>query len=100
MRVRERLKTEIIFFLIFILHSDQFKPKSYLKLNKKYAFSEGEQFPLKSLCFKTMLFMYIINVKLCDVVVEYTTDCRRLVDPSHKCRVSGGHPGNPDDLDS
>ena len=36
MRVRE----------IFILHSDQFKPKSYLKLIKKYVFSEGEQFPL------------------------------------------------------
>ena len=28
------------------MHSDQFKPKSYLKLNKKYVFSEGEQFPL------------------------------------------------------
>ena len=27
--------------------SDQFKPKSYLKLNKKYVFSEGEQFPLR-----------------------------------------------------
>ena len=29
------------------MHSDQFKPKSYLKLNKKYVFSEGEQFPLR-----------------------------------------------------
>ena len=29
------------------LHSDQFKPKSYLKLIKKYIFSEGEQFPLR-----------------------------------------------------
>ena len=28
------------------MDSDQFKPKSYLKLNKKYVFSEGEQFPL------------------------------------------------------
>ena len=28
------------------MHSDQFKPKSYLKLIKKYIFSEGEQFPL------------------------------------------------------
>ena len=28
------------------MHSDQFKRKSYLKLNKKYVFSEGEQFPL------------------------------------------------------
>ena len=28
------------------MHSDQLKPKSYLKLNKKYEFSEGEQFPL------------------------------------------------------
>ena len=28
------------------MRSDQFKPKSYLKLNKKYVFSEGEQFPL------------------------------------------------------
>ena len=28
------------------MHSDQFKPKSYLKLNKKYVFSEGEQLPL------------------------------------------------------
>ena len=25
------------------MHSDQFKPKSYLKLNKKYVFFEGEQ---------------------------------------------------------
>ena len=32
--------------MVFILHSDQFKPKSYLKLIKKYIFSEGEQFPL------------------------------------------------------
>ena len=32
---------------MFILHSYQFKPKSYLKLNKKYVFSEGEQFPLR-----------------------------------------------------
>ena len=29
------------------MHSDQFKPKSHLKLNKKYIFSEAEQFPLK-----------------------------------------------------
>ena len=28
------------------LHSDQFKPKSHLKLIKKNIFSEGEQFPL------------------------------------------------------
>ena len=28
------------------MHSDQFKPKTYFKLNKKYVFSEGEQFPL------------------------------------------------------
>ena len=34
---------------MFILHSDYIKPKSYLKLNKKYLFSEGEQFPLKVL---------------------------------------------------
>ena len=46
MRVRERLKTEIIFFLVNILQYDHFKPKSYLKLIKKYVFSEGEQFPL------------------------------------------------------
>ena len=33
---------------MFILHSDQFKPKSYLKLIKNaYLFSEGEQFPLR-----------------------------------------------------
>ena len=31
------------------MHSDQFKPKSYLKLIKKYVFSEGEQFPLTCL---------------------------------------------------
>ena len=31
---------------MFILYSDQFKPKCYLKLIKKYIFSEGEQFPL------------------------------------------------------
>ena len=31
---------------MFILHSHQFKPKSYLKFIKKYVFSEGEQFPL------------------------------------------------------
>ena len=30
------------------MHSDQFKPKSYLKLIKKYIVSEGEQFPLSS----------------------------------------------------
>ena len=34
-----------IFYEIFILQSDQFKPKSYLKLIKKYVFSEGQQFP-------------------------------------------------------
>ena len=28
------------------MHYDHFKPKSYLKLIKKYVFSEGEQFPL------------------------------------------------------
>ena len=28
------------------MHSDQFELKSYLKLNTKYVFSEGEQFPL------------------------------------------------------
>ena len=38
----------------FIFHSDQFKPKSYLKLIKKYMFSEGEQFPLSSI-FSTAL---------------------------------------------
>ena len=32
---------------MFILLSDQFRPKSYLKLIKKYIFSEGEQFPLR-----------------------------------------------------
>ena len=35
---------------MFILHSDQFKPKSYLNLIKRYIFSEGEQFPLKACC--------------------------------------------------
>ena len=29
------------------MHSDQFKPILYLKLIKKYIFSEGEQFPLR-----------------------------------------------------
>ena len=29
-----------------MLHSDHFKPNAYLKLIKKYVFSEGEQFPL------------------------------------------------------
>ena len=29
---------------MFILHSDQFEPKSYLKLIKQYIFSEGEVF--------------------------------------------------------
>ena len=29
------------------LHSDQLKPNSYLKLFKKYIFSEGEEFPLR-----------------------------------------------------
>ena len=33
---------------MFILHSDQFKPKSYLKRIKKTHISEGEQFPLKA----------------------------------------------------
>ena len=37
------------------MHSDQFKPKSYLKLNKKYVFSEVEQFPL------TLVFMRVIR---------------------------------------
>ena len=32
---------------MFILHSDQFKSKSYLKLIKKYIISECEQFLLK-----------------------------------------------------
>ena len=34
------------YWLISILHSDHFKRKSFLKLFKKYIFSEGEQFPL------------------------------------------------------
>ena len=44
-RVRERLKTRLKLFFskYLLLHSDQFKPKSYLKLIKKYIFSEGEQ---------------------------------------------------------
>ena len=49
MRVRERIKIEIKLFFskyFFVLHSDRFLPKSYLKLNKKYVFSEGEQFSL------------------------------------------------------
>ena len=33
--------------LIFILHFDQFKLKSYVKPIKKCIFSEGEQFVLK-----------------------------------------------------
>ena len=43
------LKLKIIFQFIFILNSDQFKPKSYLKLIKKYIFSDGKQFPLTPL---------------------------------------------------
>ena len=35
------------------MHSDQFKPKSYLKLNKKYVFSEGEEFLLRTSLTKT-----------------------------------------------
>ena len=31
---------------MFILQSDQLKPKALLKLIKKYIFSEGEQIPL------------------------------------------------------
>ena len=50
MRVRAILNTKIeFFFSIFFLHSDQFKPKSYLKLITKYIFSEGEQFPLSGI---------------------------------------------------
>ena len=30
------------------MHSDQFKPKSYLELINKWIFSEGEQFPLST----------------------------------------------------
>ena len=29
------------------MHSDQFKPKSYVKLIEKYVFSEGEQVSFK-----------------------------------------------------
>ena len=36
---------KLIFFNIYF-HSHQLKPKSYLKLMKKYIFSKGEQFPL------------------------------------------------------
>ena len=32
------------------MHSDQFKPKLYLKLIKKYIFSECDKFPLSPLC--------------------------------------------------
>ena len=45
-RVRAILKTKIFFFEIFILHSDQLKSHSYLKLIKNSYFPEGEQFPL------------------------------------------------------
>ena len=30
--------------------TNRVKPKSYLKLNKKYSFYEGEQFPLTTSC--------------------------------------------------
>ena len=48
MRVRVKLKTKKIIILLFVImmHSDQCKPKSHLKLNKIYIFSEVEQFPL------------------------------------------------------
>ena len=46
------------------MHSDQFKPKSYLKLNKKYVFSEGEQFPLSnSLCKSHAVFKNALTVE-------------------------------------
>ena len=37
------------------MHYDHFKPKSYLKLIKKYVFSEGEQFLLR-------IVSYILNI--------------------------------------
>ena len=44
-RVRVILKTKIKLFLVNVyLYSDQFKPKSYLKLIKKYIFSENERY--------------------------------------------------------
>ena len=33
------------FVFVIILQSDQFKPKTNLKMIKKYTFSVGEQFP-------------------------------------------------------
>ena len=45
----KKLKTKINSFLVNVyLRSDQFTSKAYLKLMKKYIFSEGEQFPLMS----------------------------------------------------
>ena len=51
------------------MHSDQFKPKSYLKLIKKYVFSEGEQFPLIALLRK----MGAWSVKFCMQPFEHLT---------------------------
>ena len=47
------------------MHSDQFKPKSYLKLIKKYVFSEGEQFPLTA--------FIIIPTHICYIIIGYVT---------------------------
>ena len=44
------------------MQSDQFKPKSYLKLiKKKYVFSEGEQFPLTKIEEKPMSLSMLLD---------------------------------------
>ena len=50
-RVRQRLKTKLKYFLfILILHPDQFKPKSYLKLIKKCIFPKVNPLTYTSVC--------------------------------------------------
>ena len=46
-RIREILKTKTkhTLYFVIILHSDQLKPKSHLKIINKYLFSESEQYP-------------------------------------------------------
>ena len=52
------------------MHSDQFKPKFYLKLIKKYIFSKGEQFPLTRLLRKVYIHPIRVSELRQDTVLQ------------------------------
>ena len=75
------------------MHSKQFKPKSYLKLIKKYIFSEGEQIPLNGSHFledkkQKVVGKWVIKSRSCwyknGITAVFAPTCQFL-EPVQKC---------------